>query len=154
MGESHLEAYNRVYNLLRSLSHSLVASRWNDKYVKAQPFEATQIHESAVIRWMGLVMELQTSKPLGREPPKPLTAKQITLLWNRKTKTKTAANLERHIEEYVQFQKSTLPNERKAASKDPRRYPTGEMWRDTVRRQLLLQDLRLELSTTRVEIYI
>lgn len=93
-----------------------MASSWNDKYVKAQPFESKRIHESAVIRWMGLVMESQTSKPLGREPPEPLPAKQITLLWKCKTKMKTAANHERHIEEYVQFQDLTSRNEGQAAS--------------------------------------
>ena len=50
LGEDSLEAYNRIYNLLRSISHALAPTKWGDKFTKdgAQPFQSLTVHATAI----------------------------------------------------------------------------------------------------------
>ena len=74
----------------------------------------------------------------------------MTLSWDRKKKTKHTDRLNTHITDFVEFEEFQLPEENEPCAKDPRVYPTGEMWRDTVRRQLRFEALRLDLVTMRL----
>ena len=153
LGEHRLEKYNRVYNLLRSFASALAPSRWKEKFEKenVDPFGKVLIHPSSIPMWMVETKEPSAANPLLPAPPPPLPKKSIVLYWNRNAKTKSTAELEAHIENFITFEELELPPLRQPCLKDPRVYPTGEMWRDTLRRQLLLQDLHLEFVTIYVE---
>ena len=153
LGEHRLEKYNRVYNLLRSFASALAPSRWKEKFEKegVDPFGKVLIHPSSIPMWMVEAKEPSAVNPLLPAPPPPLPKKSIVLYWNRNAKTKSTAELETHIQNFINFEELELPPLRQPCLKDPRVYPTGEMWRDTLRRQLLLQDLGLEFITIYVE---
>lgn len=51
LGEVELEKYNRVLNLLRSITHITSGSRWNEKMI-TDPFCARTLHPSSLPRWM------------------------------------------------------------------------------------------------------
>ena len=150
LGESHLEKYNRVLNLLLSISHVTRPTRWSDKFLKVgqDPFRIQRIHQSSVPLWM--VGGEMTLEPKALSTPK-LRPLSVILLWSR-ANTKYSARLKEHIDGYVAFEELTLPEDRQDAQKDPRYFPSGSMWRDTVRRQLRLQELRLDIVTMRLEV--
>ena len=50
----------------------------------------------------------------------------------------------------MEYHELQLPKTDEACFKDPRVFPTGEKWRDTVRRQFRLQDLRVDISKMHV----
>lgn len=70
----------------------------------------------------------------------------MTLSWDRKKKTKHTDRLNTHVTDFVEVEEFQLP-ENEPCAKDPSVYPTGEMWRDTVRRQLRFEALRLDIVT-------
>lgn len=74
----------------------------------------------------------------------------MTLSWDRAKQTKHTSALEAHIEDFIQVEEMQLPKLVEPCKKDPRVFPTGEMWRDTVRRQLRLQELRLAIANMSV----
>lgn len=142
LGKDALKTYNRTYNLLRSISHALSPSRWKNKYMKenVDPFHPLSIHVTAIPRWM---MQAKTTNNLGssmRAPPLP--SKKIKLLWDRARKIAHTEALGAHIEKFIDFHELLLPKTEEACVKDSRVFPTGEMWRDTVRRQLRLGELK------------
>ena len=150
LGEDKLEAYNRTYNLLRSVSHVLAPTRWSDKYTKdgADPFQTLNVHATAIPRWM---VEVKPTTDLANTMRSaPLPQKSIRLCWDRTKKTAHTEALTTHIQDFVEFNELQLPKTDEVCAKDPRVFPTGEMWRDTVRRQLHLQDLRVDISTMQV----
>lgn len=149
--EDILERYNRAYHLLRYLSHSLMPSRWNEKFSSGrQPFQPLQIHPSSIPLWMAPAPPKATHS-IGKALPKALPKKSIMLRWSRDGRTKSSAALETHIRDFIEYNELQLPKSLQMCGKDPRVFPTGEMWRDTVRRQLALQDLNLEFVTMHVE---
>ena len=156
MGEDVLEVYNRTYNLLRSISHSLQASIWNEKFAKASgdPFQSLNIHASSIPQWMVVsakpISNFSNFANLMRTPPLP--PKTITLLWERSRKTIHTEAMNAHIQGFIEFKELPLPETPQACVKDPRAFPFGEMWRDTVRRQLRLPELRLDIVTMRLTV--
>lgn len=149
--EDMLERYNQTYHLLRYLSVCLMPSKWTEKFASnRQPFQALQIHPSSIPLWMAPPPAKDT-RSLGKALPKALPRKPIMLRWSRDGRTKSSAALETHIVDFIEFHELQLPKSVQPCTKDPRVFPTGEMWRDTVRRQLALQDLKLEFVTMHVE---
>ena len=55
-----------------------------------------------------------------------------------------------HIQDFIDYHELQLPKTDEAYVKDPRAFPIEEMWRDTIRRQLRLQDLKIYISTMHV----
>ena len=80
----------------------------------------------------------------------PLPPKAMKLLWDRKRKTVHAEALKSHIQDFIDYHELQLPKTKESYAKDPRVFPTGDMWKDTVRRQPRLQDLKLDISTMHV----
>ena len=74
----------------------------------------------------------------------------MTLIWDRVTKTKSTETLDEHLNGYVIQKELTAPNAKQPCHKDQRVYPTGGLWRDMLRHQLLLQSLRLEFVSIRL----
>lgn len=150
LGEDILEKYNRVYNLLRSIVVSLAPSRFKEKFgrVEIDPFQSSLIHPTSKPQWM---IPTQAPIDLGRKLRAPrLPPKSITLCWDRVKRTKHTPALEAHIEDFIKLEELQLPNTVEPCKKDPRLFPTGEMWRDTVRRQLRFQELRLAIANMSV----
>lgn len=156
LGEDVLESYNRVYNLLRNFNYTLQPSRWKEKFtaLKAKPFESTRVHPSYMPLWMVPVDNVSQSGGLLRKPrPAPLGKKAVKLIWNDQAKTRSAESMKAHIEEFVNYEgmDSLLPTEPTISVKDPRVFPTGQMWRDTLRRQLSFEKLRVEFFTMELQ---
>ena len=146
LGEDVLEKYNRVYNLLRSIVLSLAPIRFKKRFGKADvdPFQSTLIHSTSKPHWM---VPTQAPTDLGRKLRAPrLPPKSVTLSWDRLKRTKHTSGLEAHIKDFIGLEELQLPKSHEPCKKDPRLFPTGEMWRDTVRRQLRLQQLRLAIA--------
>lgn len=80
----------------------------------------------------------------------PLPSKGKQLLLDRKRKTAHAEALKSHIQDFIEYHELQLPKTDEACAKNSRVFPTGEVWRDTVRRQLRLQDLILNISAMHV----
>lgn len=152
--EDVLEMYNRAYQLLRYLNHSLMPSRWNEKFAPGkEPFKSLGIHPSSLPHWMVPVPK-DTAKSLRKARSAALPRKIIMLSWERNRKTKFSADLESHITEHIEYNALQLPKTSQPCTKDPRVFPTGEMWRDTVRRQLAFRELRVDFLTLHVESYL
>ena len=146
LGEVELEKYNRVLNLLRSIAHTASGSRWNDKMI-TDPFGARTLHPSSLPRWM-VHEKIHVDTYLKRPA---LPAKHIHLVHNSEQKTKHSESLQAHISEYIEIEGLYMPEIKQYPAKDPRYFQSGEQWRDTVRRQLNMQKLRIELFTMQLE---
>ena len=146
LGEVELEKYNRVLNLLRSITHTTSGSRWNEK-MTADPFCARMLHPSSLPRWM--VREKVHEDTAPKHPA--LSTKHIHLVHDSEHRTKYSESLQAHISDYVEIEGLSMPEIKQYPAKDPRYFQSGEQWRDTVRRQLNMQKLRIELFTMHLE---
>ncbi|KAI9790557.1 MAG: hypothetical protein M1816_005064 [Peltula sp. TS41687] len=146
-GEDRLEKYNRSV---------LAPSRWKERFGPnlAEPFRSVEISADALPSWMvkplTSAQSLKFLQPLRDLQAQRLAKKTFPLIWARDKKTKYSDDLDRHIEEHIEYNEFSLPPTETIAEKDPRVYPSGEMWRDTVRRQLQFRELRLEFIKIRV----
>ena len=147
LGEAQLEKYNRVLDFLRSVSYITSGARWKAKMEADDPFTTKALHPSSSPRWM---VSEKTPKPAAPEHPA-FSAKQIYLMYNVVQRTKYAKALQTHIEELIEPEGLTMPASRQNPTKDPRYFKSGEQWRDTTRRQLNMQNLRIELFTMFLE---
>ncbi|KAL8976770.1 MAG: hypothetical protein Q9205_007295 [Flavoplaca limonia] len=146
LGEHQLESYNRAYNLLRCVGYLSSKSRWKDTMAKT-PFPNRTIHESWKPQWMlGAPRSLVTRTPVNKLPPK-----KIILIHDEGRKTKHTAALASHVEEFVEAEGLMMPQHEVLSSKDPRDFESGEQWRDTARRQLRMQHLRVDFFTIRLD---
>ena len=123
------------------MNDTLQPSRWKEKFgaLNAKPYESNRIHPPYLPLWMVPVDNAsQTGGFLRKGRPPLLGKKAIKLIWNDQGKTRSADALRNHIEDFVRYEEmeSLLPSEPTTSVKDPRVFPTGRMWRDTLRRQL------------------
>ena len=132
------------------------------------PLSSKTIDESSVPLWTLSLRKQLTSPPYRcgwssakhqRTIPRqsswhhPLLPKEvITLYRDRRTKTKSSAALEEHRIGFVAEQEMTPPRIMQPCARDRRVYPVGSMRRDTVRRRLQLEDLRLEFVVVRLDL--
>lgn len=146
-GEEKLENYSRVNALLKSLQHVTALTKWRDTFFKAKnPFEAILIATDSIPAWMRASDAVLDTPKLENEIPR-RSIKNFVLTCDRSKRTKFALELEKHIDRFIEFNGLRLPNVSVLVERDPRAYPTGEMWRDTIRRQLQLADLKVDLLT-------
>ncbi len=143
MGEDVLEKYNRCYNLLRSVGQLTVLSRWKEKLESGDPFPTRTVDPSYIPRWMVSAKRRITTAP---DIPK-FPQKKIMLVHDVRTRSMHTESLKSHEEEFIQYHGLSLPNLEQSCLKDPRYFTSGPQWRDTLRRQLNFQDLRVELFT-------
>lgn len=147
LGELSLEKYNRVMTVLRSIGHTMSGERWVQKLGAEDPFGAYRLHPSSWPRWM-----IQEKKPTDTAPKVPsFPSKHIHLVHKSEQKTKHSVALQAHIEEHVEPEGLYMPEIKQFPSKDPRHFESGEQWRDTLRRQLNMQKLRIEFFTMHLE---
>ncbi|KAL8836085.1 MAG: hypothetical protein Q9176_006543 [Flavoplaca citrina] len=146
LGEHQLESYNRAYNLLRCVGYLSSKSRWKDTMAKT-PFPNRTIHESWKPQWMlEAPRSLVTRTLVNKLPPK-----KVMLIHDEGRKTKHTAALASHVEEFVEAEGLMMPQQEVPSSKDPRDFESGEQWRDTARRQLRMQHLRVDFFTIRLD---
>ena len=112
------------------------------------PFGARAIHPSSLPRWM---VPGKTSKDTTPKHPS-MPSMQIYLFHNTDQKTKHSESLEAHVKEHVELEGLTMPETKLHPAKDPRYFQSGKQWRDTVRRQLNLEKLKLEFFTMHLEL--
>jgi hypothetical protein len=147
-GEAILEKYCRVNALLKSFQNVTGISKWRDTF---QDKEAAKCYPSASIpatslpTWM--LTAIQSSKSvtvdeLTRFPA--LSRKVFQLVRDTASKDKYTAILEKHVNDFIEFEGLRLPEASLTADRDPREYPDGAMWRDTLRRQLDFPKLRVD----------
>ena len=155
--DEHLvEKYNRAYCLLRGFSQILEPGRWTSKISgpEATPFESTLVDPSYVPLWMVQVDTASAAAGIPkRSPTRVLEPKMTILSWDRDPKYKPMQAVDQHINDFIGpgHLRSILPYDPVPALKDPRVYPNGAMWRDTVRRQLSFDRLRLDFLSLILE---
>ena len=79
--------------------------------------------------------------------PTELIRKSFILYLDRHQKTEFSSKLDKHVQEFIVFNGLRLPESNVQVGRDPRAYPTGEMWRDTLRRQLHFEQLCVDFLT-------
>ena len=155
--EEHLvEKYNRAYCLLRGFSQILDPGRWTSKISgpDAEPFEPTLVDPSYVPLWMVQIDSASTAAAIPKKSPSRIyQPKKTHLSWDPNPKLKTMQDVDQHIEDFIEPEGllALLPYDPVLASRDPRVYPNGAMWRDTVQRQLSFDKLRLDFLTMTLE---
>ena len=144
--EAPLERYNRVNTLLKSLQCALAVSKWRPAFKEGRdPFPNTTIGASSILVWMrslssGIVI------PATIPVQKATAAKSVELRLNRNNLTKWEKVLAQHEIGFIRFEGFSLPSTCQA-ERNPRVYPDGGMWRDTIRRQLNFAKLRVNFLT-------
>lgn len=147
-GEDKLERYSRVNALLKSLQCALAPTKWKEAFVTSKngPFQSIQIGINAHPTWMqpatptnalGEGVLTQTKRPS-------LPKKAFWMNLDRHLKSEFAEELDRHIEDHFTRKSLRLPELELKPNRDPRAYPIGELWRDTLRQQLNFVNLRVD----------
>ena len=79
---------------------------------------------------------VKSATPVAREKPE-----VIEMRSNCCVKSKWAVELLQREKDYLEYHELKLPT-KDVVGRDPRQYPNGAMWRDTIRFALLWVDLR------------
>lgn len=149
-GEDELERFSRVNALLKSLQCVMAPSRWRGTFMKkhTDAFPSKIIGGDSIPVWMR--PSYDTVQPLDHQvhqTQQPLICKALL---DRTSKSRFEKELIKHESEHITFNAWSLPGE-ESIERDPRVYPTGSMWRDTVRRQLQFAKLRVDFLTIRLD---
>jgi hypothetical protein len=76
--------------------------------------------------------------------------KKFFLTLDMKTRIKANLELKKHIENHVKYNSLRMSEIMTEADRDPRDYSLGEMWRDTIRRQLCFSELQMDFLTIKL----
>ena len=82
-----------------------------------------------------------------------LPSKCIYIVYNGKQKTKYSASLSQHMEDWVEPEGLSLPVPSQFPNKDLRYFDSGEQWRDTQRRHLNMQALKIKFFSIFLELH-
>ena len=117
---------------------------------RKSPFEKTLITPDYIPAWMRSTEKTPNFSTLVQKAiEKPIRI--FNLVHDVETKTKWSAELDIHVKDFITFNGLRLPDVKNTAAKDPRDYLTGEMFRDSMRRQLNLASLKVDFMTMKVE---
>ena len=94
---------------------------------------------------------LEVPRSLVPKPPVNKLPPEKIMLIDDSKKTKHTAALTTHVEEFVEAEGLVMPQQEVPSSKDPRDFESEEQWRDTARRQLRMQHLRVDIFTIWLE---
>ena len=94
---------------------------------------------------------LEVPRSLVPKPPVNKLPPEKIMLIDDSKKTKHTAALTTHVEEFVEAEGVVMPQPEALSSKDPRDFESEEQWRDTARRQLRMQHLRVDIFTIWLE---
>lgn len=159
LGEQNGEAYNRAYNLLRSLHYVMVPSRWKASFGShvANPLRNKIVGQDCIPSWMlpqdepPRLPSFITDRSTGHTATK-LQKKDIKLLWLKERKTKFTKELEEHQEAYLETEGLSMPPEICDCNADPRIFELPEQWRDAVRAELDFRLKKLNFFTMKMEV--
>ena len=147
-GEIILEKYCRVNALLKSFQSVTGVSKWRDTFKDkdaVQCYPPFPIPPTSLPTWM--LPDAQSSQSLGADESAvspTLASKVFQLVLDTANKDKYAAILEKHVKDFIEFEGLRLPEAVITIDRDPREYPDGAMWRDTLRRQLDFPKLHVD----------
>ncbi len=150
--EEHvLERYSRVNAVIKSLQVVLAPTKWRETFNTKFPFKSTKIAADMIPTWMRSpdtkdVQAVTTTFSGPNARPK----KKFFLTLDMETRTKANLELKKHIENHVEYNSLRMPEIMTEADRDPRDYPLGEMWRDTIRRQLCFSELQVDFLTIKL----
>ena len=139
--EDELERYSRTNSILKPLQCVLAPTKWRETFVKAKssPYASTLISADMIPSWMRPEeSQDDLSITIASVEPTELIRKSFILYLDRHQKTEFSSKLDKHVQEFIVFNGLRLPESNVQVERDPCAYPTGEMWRDTLRRQLHL----------------
>jgi hypothetical protein len=146
LGEHSLEKYNRVDTLLRGVNHVMADSRWVERFQNKEAkhiFAEQPVAGVHIPQWMRALLQTETvaqesAAHANPDRPEDLSRRQFRLIY------KENAAMRRYAEElkYERGLRLMLPDT--ADVRDPRVYPTGAEWRDTIRTKLNFEELSVD----------
>lgn len=153
LGEHSLEKYNRVDTLLRGVNHVMADSRWVDRF---QDREAKQIFAEQPVaavhipQWMRALLQTETvaqesAAYANPDRPEDLPRRHFRLIY------KGNAAMSQYFEELETERGLILMPRDTTDVRDPRVYPTGAEWRDTIRTKLNFEELRVDFLLLALE---
>lgn len=144
--EHQMERYSRVFAIIKHLQNKLTGSI--KVYFNTEKYTSMKVAPTSIPEWMRSKSGTRTvTKPGASSVVPRFPPKQLTLEIKRGSSTKVEADLAKHEELYVLFNSMALPKGAVDAVHDPRLYENGAEWRDSVRRQLNMFDLRIDICS-------
>ncbi|KFY93428.1 hypothetical protein V498_04442 [Pseudogymnoascus sp. VKM F-4517 (FW-2822)] len=144
--EDVMERYSRTFVLIKHLQHRLSSSMRS--YFNAEEYSSVTVLKSSVPVWMRTTTHVGGQSKPNVAPTIPrFQPKEIHLTIDRGQHTKIESLLVEHNESYVLYHSMRLPEGTFDATHDPRFYEHGDEWRDSIRRQLNMYKLRIDISS-------
>lgn len=155
LGEHSLEKYNRVDTLLLGANYVMADSRWVGRF---QNREAKHIYIFAerpiagvhIPQWMRALLQTETvaqesAAYANTDRPEDLPRRHFKLIY------KENAAMRQYFEE-LETERGLKPMSHDTTDVgDPRVYPTGAEWRDTIRTMLNFEELRVDFLLLELE---
>lgn len=142
--EDVMEKYSRAYTVLKSLQTITAQSKWIASFAsKPDPFQSVKIGSDVLPTWMQPQTAEEQANVLLQEKS-PLATKTFTMQFDRSVKSKFEADLCEHEESHIIYNSLIMPPASVKPNRDPRLYPLGSMWRDTLRYQLNFAALQID----------
>jgi len=149
-GELSLEAYNRLYCMLRYLQYITCSdSLWKSKYGRPDCDAECPIASEYIPGCMRSDQsrpELVTLSDL--QALNLLPSKSWTITWKRMANFKGKVELDQHLEEV----EADLPSTKQTVQDDPRRLSAGA-WRDSIRQQFECRKLGLNINSLHLKYF-
>jgi hypothetical protein len=146
LGEHSLEKYNRVDTLLRGVNHVVADSRWVERFQNKEAkhiFAEQPVAGVHIPQWMRSLLQTETVAQesvadANPDRPEDLSRRQFRQIY------KGNAAMRQYFEELENERGLALMLPDTADVRDPRVYPTGAEWRDTIRTKLNFEGLRVD----------
>ncbi|OBT75776.1 hypothetical protein VF21_05558 [Pseudogymnoascus sp. 05NY08] len=144
--EDVMERYSRIFVLIKHLQNRLSSSMRS--YFNTEEYNSVTVQRNSIPVWMRSTAHTEEqSKPKAPPATRRFQPKKSILAINRDEHTRVEALLVEHNESYVLYNSMELPKGRIDATHDPRFYENGDEWRDSIRRQLNMFNLRIDISS-------
>jgi hypothetical protein len=146
LGEHSLEKYNRVDTLLRGVNHVMADSRWAERFQNREAkhiFAEQPVTAFHIPQWMRALFQAETvaqesAAHANPHRPEDLPRRHFRLIY------KGNAAMRQYLEELKNERGLMLTPQDTTDVRDPRVYPTGAEWRDTIRTMLNFKELRVD----------
>ena len=153
LGEHSLEKYNRVDTLLRGVNHVMADSRWVERFQNREAkhiFAEQPVAAVHIPQWMRALFQTETvaqesAAHANPDRPEDLPRRHFRLIY------KENAVMRQHFKELKAETGLRLMLRDTTDVRDPRVYPTGEEWRDTIRTMHNFKELRVDFLLLEVK---
>ena len=143
-GEQSAERYLRAWNILKSIDIMFFPSTWKSQFEGKEDtmFRTVVVNDNQIPPWM---RPSSATDPMARPTLTPKRRPMTFFLYlDRDKKSRIEEELCQHEESHITYNSLELPSQTMRLERDPRAYSTGEMWRDTIRRQLQFPALKVD----------